>query len=136
VDKVLKNLTKLISNIMLKVKKIIPIILFLTLLIFPIVTIAQTEAGSDSVSLPDPLDGTNPQALIGRIINAVLGIVGSIALAMFIYGGFTWMTAAGSNEKVQKGKDILIWAALGLVVIFASYALVNFVIFTAIKGEG
>jgi len=27
---------------------------------------------------------------------------------MFIYGGLVWMTAAGSNEKVQKGKDILI----------------------------
>ena len=35
---------------------------------------------------------------------------------------------AGSNEKVQKGKDILIWATIGLVVIFASYAMVKFVI--------
>ncbi|MCK4539930.1 hypothetical protein KAU09_02120 [Candidatus Parcubacteria bacterium] len=40
----------------------------------------------------------------------------------FIYGGFTWMLAAGSSEKVQKGKDILIWATLGLVVIFSAYA--------------
>ena len=121
---------------MLKLKKIIPIIFFLTLLILPIVAIAQTEIGSDPVSLTNPLGDKNPspQELIGRIINAVLGIVGSIALAMFIYGGFTWMTAAGGAEKVQKGKDILIWAAIGLVVIFASYALVNFVIFTAIQG--
>ncbi len=89
---------------------------------------------SGTVSLPDPLNSANPQELIGRIINAVLGIVGSIALAMFIYGGFTWMTSSGNMEKVQKGKDILIWAAIGLVVIFASYALVKFVIFTAIKG--
>ena len=38
------------------------------------------------------------------------------------------MTAAGSNEKVQKGKDILIWATIGLVIIFTSYALVRFVL--------
>ena len=38
------------------------------------------------------------------------------------------MTAAGSNEKVQKGKDILIWATIGLVIIFTSYALIRFVL--------
>ena len=47
---------------------------------------------------------------------------------MFIYGGLVWMTAAGANEKVQKGKDILIWATVGLVIIFTSYALVRFVL--------
>ncbi len=47
---------------------------------------------------------------------------------MFIYGGLVWMTAAGFNEKVQKGKDILIWATVGLVIIFTSYALVRFVL--------
>ena len=48
------------------------------------------------------------------------------------------MTAAGSNEKVQKGKDILIWATVGLVIIFTSYALVRFVlvdVFGATKKE-
>ena len=83
-----------------------------------------------TVKLINPLDpsGTgevlSPQVLIGKIISAVLGLVGSLALAMFIWGGFNWMTAAGSSEKVQKGKDIMIWATLGLIVIFASYALV------------
>ncbi|MCK4554059.1 hypothetical protein KAU19_03790 [Candidatus Parcubacteria bacterium] len=126
---------------MVKNKKLI-IFFCLIVLLLPTILLAQT-AGSPTagnpppVSLDNPLGtGTTPQALIGRIINAVLGIVGSIALAMFIYGGFTWMTSSGNSEKVQKGKDILIWAAIGLVVIFASYALVNFVIFTAIKGEG
>ena len=68
-----------------------------------------------------------PQTLIGKIINAVLGIVGSIALVMVIYGGFIWMTAAGNQEKVTKGRDVLVWAAVGLFIIFSSYALVKFV---------
>lgn len=66
--------------------------------------------------------------LIGQVIKAVLGIVGSIALLMFIYGGFLWLMSAGSPERVAKGKNVLIWASVGLVVIFVSYALVNFVI--------
>jgi hypothetical protein len=98
----------------------------------------QAESGSTpgSVNLNNPLTGNTTSTpipvLIGKIINAALGIVGSLALVMFIYGGFVWMLAAGNNERVQKGKDILIWAAIGLVVIFASYAAVSF-IFTAIK---
>jgi uncharacterized membrane protein YjfL (UPF0719 family) len=57
-----------------------------------------------------------------------MGLVGSIALLMFIYGGFTWMTSGGSAEKVKKGREILMWSAIGLVIIFASYGLVRFLI--------
>lgn len=91
-------------------------------------TSTQTQS-APIVRLDNPLgsDVTIP-GLIGRVISAILGIVGSLALVMFIYGGFTWMLAAGNNEKVKKGKDILVWAAIGLIVIFSSYALVRFVI--------
>jgi len=83
---------------------------------------------SQGVTLENPLGRiSTPQALIGQIINAALGIVGSLALAMFIYGGFTWMLAAGNSEAVKNGKDILIWASLGLVLIFTAYALTKFV---------
>jgi hypothetical protein len=90
------------------------------------------------VRLDNPLTGNNTSLsvnqLIGRIINAVLGVVGSLALLMFVYGGLVWMTASGASDKVQKGKDILIWATIGLIVIFMSYALVNFVLGTVIGG--
>jgi hypothetical protein len=81
------------------------------------------------VNLTNPLPGvTSVPILIGKVISAALGIVGSLALLMFIYGGFTWMLAAGNENAVTKGKNILTWAAIGLVVIFASYSLVNFII--------
>ena len=87
------------------------------------------------VCITNPLTGKSgeagyldPQTFIGTVISGVLGIVGSLALAMFIYGGFLWMTAAGNAEQVAKGKNVLIWATLGLVIIFSSYALVQFII--------
>lgn len=83
---------------------------------------------SDTVTLKNPLgENITPQIFIGKIIKAILGIVGSLALLMFIWGGFQWMTAAGNAEKVEKGKQILVWATIGLIVIFTSYALVKFV---------
>lgn len=89
-------------------------------------------AGTTCLENPLGNDNTSPQKLIGNVINAVMGIVGSIALLMFIFGGLTWMLSGGSSEKVKKGKDILVWSAVGLAVIFSSYALVYFVI-TKIK---
>jgi len=89
--------------------------------------IPSCPSGSPN-ELCNPLTGvTSPQMLIGKIIVAVLGIVGSLALLMFIYGGFTWMTAGGNQESITKGKNILVWATIGLIIIFSSYAIVIFV---------
>ena len=89
-------------------------------------------SGSGSC-LTNPLSVNTPQALIGKIINAVLGIVGSLALLMFVFGGLTWMTSAGSQEKVKKGRDIIVWSAIGLAIIFASYGLVRILLATVAK---
>jgi len=92
---------------------------------------------SEPIILTNPLAGIaeTPEELIGQVINGILGIIGSLALAMFIYGGLTWMLAAGESGKVQKGKDILMWAVIGLVIIFSAYAMVSFVI-KGIAGGG
>ena len=125
----------------MKNKKIL-LSFFLTMVVFIFFNIQFTNADCSntsqdgSVALCDPLANsgiTNPQTFIGKIIAAALGVVGSLALLMFIYGGFTWMTSAGSAEKVTKGKGIMVWAAIGLAVIFSSYALVKFVIDSLVK---
>jgi hypothetical protein len=90
----------------------------------------QTPSTSGApVTLDNPLpDVGTPQVLIGKVISAALGLVGSLALAMFIFGGFLWMTAMGNADKVKKGRETMIWAALGLVIIFTAYALITFVL--------
>jgi len=88
-----------------------------------------------TVPLENPLGTGNvdPRVLIGNVINAILGVVGSLALLMFIYGGVTWVISAGNEEKIAKGKNIILWASFGLAVIFFSYAMVRFVISALIK---
>jgi len=106
------------------------LILFFFSISFELVFAQQAITGEvGSTELPDPLGDSHPtpQILIGTIINGILGLVGSLALVMFIYGGLVWTTAAGSAEKIQKGKDILVWATIGLIIIFSAYAIVIFV---------
>ncbi|MBN2884382.1 hypothetical protein JXE04_00460 [Patescibacteria group bacterium] len=115
------------------------LLMSVTLLAVPV--FAETPNGNNKVDSDAPASATiritnplvgagidSPQTLIGRVINSILGVVGSLALVMFVYGGLIWMTSSGSSEQVKKGRDILMWAAIGLVIIFSAYGLVRFVI--------
>ena len=56
----------------------------------------------------------------------ILGIVGSLALLMFVYGGITLMISGGNSEKVTQGRQIIIGAVVGLAIVFASYMIITF----------
>lgn len=80
--------------------------------------------------LINPLgSGVTIESFIGRLVKAILGLSGSVALLMFVWGGFQYLIAGGDPKKVEKGKDTLKNAALGIVIIFFAYTLV----FTLIK---
>jgi len=64
--------------------------------------------------------------LLGNVSKWILGISGSIALAMFVYGGFMMMASGGVPDKVNKGKTILTQAVIGLIIIFGAYFAVDF----------
>lgn len=66
--------------------------------------------------------------LLGRVANAFLGIAGSVALLMFVFGGLTWITSGGSPEKIQKGKTTMLWAIIGIAFIFSSYAILSYLL--------
>jgi len=72
--------------------------------------------------------------LIKGIINTVLGVIGAIALIMFIYGGIILLASAGRPEWIKKGWGILTWAVIGLFTIFVSYTAVHFVL-KGLEGE-
>jgi type IV secretory pathway VirB2 component (pilin) len=65
---------------------------------------------------------------IGQIIDIVLGVLGVLLVILIIYAGFLWMTSQGDKDKVTKAKGIIMQAVIGLVIIFAAYALANFVL--------
>ena len=78
--------------------------------------------------VPNPLGDHDFASLVGRAISVILSAFGAIALLMFIIGGLMWMTSMGDPARVKKGRDTLIWASLGIVVAFSSYAIIRFVL--------
>lgn len=80
----------------------------------------STAAGS--VVLPNPVRTTSITDIFGRLVQAFLGILGSIALFWFVWGSIVWMTAADSKRH-EEAKSIMKNAALGVLIIFFSYGL-------------
>ena len=71
---------------------------------------------------------TDPRALISNIVTYLMTFLGLIAVIVILLGGFKWMTAAGNEDKVAEAKKTIIAGCIGLVIILAAYAIVNFVI--------
>ncbi len=82
-----------------------------------------------AATLEDPLSSQGDITIvIGRLVQALLGIVGALALLMFVWGGFQWLTSMGAPDKIKKGKDTLVWATIGIAVIMMAYTLVKAVV--------
>ncbi len=93
------------------------------------ITMLSLPCAALATQLDDPLTtGGDINVVIARLIQALLGVVGGLALLMFIWGGFLWLTSMGSPDKIKKGKDTLIWASIGIAMIIMSYALVKAVV--------
>src|SRR3989344_7003769 len=93
------------------------------------------QVSQAQVAVTNPLGSVNDiPSLVSNIITGILGIVGALALFMFVWGGVLWLTSGGNSDRIQKGKYTLVWATLGLFIIFASYGLLR-VIIDALTGQ-
>ncbi len=95
---------------------------------------ASSTGGTAPVTLTNPLGTTDIRLLIARVISAVLSIIGVIALLMFVYGGFLWMISGGNEGQVEKGKEVLKWTTLGIILIVSAYVIVNAIFRAAFTG--
>lgn len=84
----------------------------------------------------NPLGSTvTIQGVIGRGIKAVLGLIGALALLMFVWGGVLWVSAGGNDKRVTEATTILKNSFIGLLIILFSYTVVALV-FGVLSGSG
>lgn len=93
-------------------------------LILPAFALAQVSSEVEGLAL----SATDPRIIVAKIIRVALSFVGIVAVVLIIYGGYLWMTAAGNEERIAQAKKVLTNAVIGLVIIMAALAIVQFVI--------
>ncbi len=66
--------------------------------------------------------------IIARLIRTAISFLGVIAVVMVLYGGFLFMTASGSEDKVKRAKRLFTSALIGLVIVLSAFAIVQFIL--------
>lgn len=65
---------------------------------------------------------------IGRIIQVVLSVVGTIFFVLVVYAGYIWLMARGDEGEVEKATSIIKMAVIGLVITLSAYTVSFFVV--------
>lgn len=109
-------------------KKLQLFAIILSAILFPWLVQAQ-------VQLTNPLGTSDPREIIARIIQGALGVSGSIAFLMIVYGGILWLTAGVNPSHIDKGKKVLVWSVVGFAVIASAYVITTAVINALLTGS-
>lgn len=86
-----------------------------------------TALANSSVSQPSQLgkfQGKSIEEIAILIIIYALGISGLVAVVFLIMGGFQYITAQGNEEQTKKATATLLNAVIGIIIIFAAFAIV------------
>lgn len=73
-------------------------------------------------------------SIVRRVINLMLYGIGALSVIMLIFGGFRYIVSGGKKESVTNAKNTILYAIIGLLIALFAYAIVNFVVITAIGG--
>jgi heme/copper-type cytochrome/quinol oxidase subunit 2 len=73
------------------------------------------------------LSAAEPGTIIIGVINWLMGIVGLIAMLVFVVSGWMYLTAAGDEKKTEEAKNNIKYAITGVVVALVAYVAVSLV---------
>ncbi len=96
-------------------------------------TVLLTPAAAHAALLPPCAQDAGGCSTLDSLIQLgvnygrfILGLSGSLALVMFVWGGFILLTSAGNSKKVQEGQTKMVAAIVGLIIIFSAFTAVKF----------
>ena len=116
-------------------KQILILILLLAVLILPyFVFAADVTAPMERLQnlnkagiLYQPTDEKGVSQFVGTMISSFLELLGVIFISFMIFAGYSWMTAGGDEQKLDKAKHTIRRAIIGLSIVVGSYAIWKFV---------
>ena len=71
------------------------------------------------------IPGQNITDLITNVIEYAFDLVGIVAVAMLVYGGFIYITSAGDEQKAKQGQSIITYAVIGIIITLGALVIVR-----------
>lgn len=102
--------------------------------VFEVLSVDE-DSGVGSTTISDNIrdyadantDGNIVIAIMMRVINVLLLLIGTFAFLVLFYCGLLLVTSNGDEGKIEKGKGMIMPAILGLVFAFLAYYIASFV---------
>jgi len=82
--------------------------------------------GTTDVKVDAAQDGDLKSSII-TMLNYFLGFIGILLVAIIIYAGFRIIVSQGEEDELTKGRTMIVYAIIGVVIIFLSYTIVGFI---------
>ncbi len=70
---------------------------------------------------------------VKTVVNALLFVIGILAVIMIILGGIRYVTSNGDSSQITSAKNTILYSVIGLIVALLAYAIVNFIVDQFIK---
>jgi hypothetical protein len=119
-------------------KHLLSLAIVLTVVVAPALTLAagtldvNTDLGGSVVSTNLKLGEKSPVALATNLINTAMLFLGLIAVVIILMGGFKWMTAGGSEDKITESKKLMAAGIVGIVIILSAWGIAKWVLTQAV----
>lgn len=83
---------------------------------------AIDEVATDLGCLP-----SDPVGFIQKFYGWGLSLIGLVGLLFLIYGGYHVLTSGGNPDKLQKGKEYIVYSIIGLLLAFFGFVFIQFI---------
>ena len=94
-----------------------------------LVPVRMAMAAIDDIEVnPGTGYATDFGVMFSSILNVVMLIAAVLVFAFLIFGGIQWITAGGDKSKAEEARNKITSAIIGLVIVAASYALINLIV--------
>lgn len=91
---------------------------------------SEQPGGSDQPSdfqIQNPLKGGTVPQVLDAVANFLFAIGLALVTVMVLWGGFQMLTSAGNPAQIDKGKQTLLWAIIGTVVLLVSFSITKLI---------
>jgi cytochrome bd-type quinol oxidase subunit 2 len=91
----------------------------------PVIALAQ-----GGITKPEgvPSGFANFQTTFENIYNIIIIVAGIVFVALFLFGGIQYLTAAGNDEATKKARQLMLDAVIGLVIVVTAWAIGTYVL--------
>ncbi len=86
----------------------------------------QSVSNLLGINAPQSASKASFNSIVALLLNLLIVAAILLSLLFLIWGGIDWITSGGDKQKLQSARHKIIFALVGLVIVFASFFIINF----------